>query len=137
MAQIANLVLADGQTTPANHTFVPSTPQDSSGAPAMWLEKTSGNPLTYFRVTSSVRFNASGVSKVKVVIAVPTPAVIGSGCCIDSATPQVSYTTFANIEFSLPAGSTRQNRLDILAYAKNFLASAVATAAVADFEPAW
>lgn len=137
MASIANLVLADGQTTPANHTFNPSNPQDGAGNPSLWLEKTSGNALTYLRVTMQVKFVSNGVSKVKVVIATPKPAVFGSGCCVDSNTPQVAYTCFANLEFSLPSGSSRQDRLDILAYAKNFLSNAVATSAVADFEPAW
>lgn len=136
MAQIANLVLADGQTTPANKTFVPHTPQHGS-EPSVWYEKTSANPLGYRQITLSVVFKANGVSKVRLKIADPVLANFGAGCCVDKNTPQVSYTDIFDATFSLPSVSTLDNRKDILAYAKNMLAHQVMKDAVESLQSAW
>lgn len=136
MSAITALTLADGQTTPVNHTFSPYQPQSGSN-PATWLEKTATSPTGYWRLTQSVLKNGNGVYKVKVFVGIPILASVPAGCCVDSNTPVVSYTDICNIEFSIPAGSTVAQRKDILAIAKNYLASAVASSAVVDLEMAW
>lgn len=134
MAAISNIVLADGQTTPANKTFVPFTSQVGS-APAVWYEKTAANPLGYRRITLSVNFKSSGVSKVRLQISDPVLASMGANCCVDTNTPVVSYTDIFDATFSLPSSSTQANRKDILAYAKNMLGTAVMQDAVWDLTP--
>lgn len=136
MAQIANITLADGQATPANRTFVPGNPQGSS-TPAIWFDKSPGNPVAFRRLTLKVEAKVNGISKVRIAIADPILASMSAGCCVDSNVPAVSYTDFCNVEFSIPSSSTLQNRKDILAYVKNFLATSVATSAVVDLEPAF
>lgn len=136
MAQIANIVLADGFTPPANKTFVPHTPQHGS-EPAVWYEKTSANPLGYRQITLSVLFKANGVSKVRLKIADPVLANFGAGCCVDKNTPQVSYTDIFDATFSLPSVSTLENRKDILAYAKNMMTHQVMKDAVESLQSAW
>lgn len=136
MAQIANIVLADGQTTPANHTFEPYISQKAD-KPAIWYNKEATSPLGYRRVTLYVDFKQSGISKVRIVISDPVLASLPSGCCVDQNTPQVSYTDFFDGTFSLPAGSTIQNRKDILAFAKNLLNQSVMTDAVVNLTPAF
>jgi hypothetical protein len=137
MAQIANLVLADGQSTPANHTFEPMTPQQGTSVPAQWLNKEAISNIGYRRVTLSVKYNPNGVSKVKAVISDPVLASVAAGCCVDVNTPQVAYTDIASIEFSIPAAATLQNKKDILAYAKNLLSNQVMTDAIVNMQPAW
>lgn len=136
MAAIAVLTLADGQSTPVNHTFVPSTPQVAN-APAVWLEKSASSPSGYLRITSVVYRNGNGVFKTKFVISIPILAAVAAGCCVDNNTPVVSYTEIANVEFSSPSSSTVAQRKDLLAYVKNFLSCPVALAAVVDLEMAW
>lgn len=136
MANIANIVLADGQTTPANHTFEPYISQKAD-KPAMWYNKEASTPLGYRRITLYVDFKQSGVSKVRLVISDPVLATIGAACCVDQNTPQVSYTDFFDCTFSLPYGSTIQNRKDILAYAKNIMSQSVLTDAVVGLTPAF
>jgi hypothetical protein len=51
--------------------------------------------------------------------------------------PTIAYVMKANLEFLLPERSTKQNRQDILAYAKNLLAAAVVTSVVQDLETVW
>lgn len=136
MAQIANIVLADGQATPANKTFVPQSPQFGD-TPAVWYEKSATNPLGYRQITLSVVFRNAGVTKVRLKISDPVLATFGAGCCIDGNTPQVSYTDIFDATFSLPSTSTLANRQDILAFAKNMMANAVMKDAVESLQSAW
>lgn len=136
MPTISQIVLADGQATPANKTFTPVTSQKGD-SPAVWYERSASSPLGYRRLTIFVTAKTNAVSKVRIVIADPVLASFGANCCIDSNTPQVSYTDFFDCTFSLPASSTLANRKDILAYAKNVLANAFVIAAVENLEPAF
>lgn len=134
MPAIQSITIADGKSTPANHTFVPYTAQRGS-EPAVWYNKETDTSLGYRQITASVTTRANGTSKVMIKISDPVLAVINGACCVDANTPKVSYTEIATLEFNLPVGSTVANRKDILAYAKNFLGLAVATQLIVDLEP--
>lgn len=136
MSAIASIVIKDGQTTPVDHTFTPNATQRGN-EPAVWYERVSGTPLGYNRITARVDVKNNGTSKVTLVIATPSLAVISAGCCVDENTPQVSYTEFANISFSIPSASTVATRKNILAFAKNILGLAVVSAMVVDLEPVY
>lgn len=135
MAQIANLVLQNSAS--ANVTFVPYLPQQGNSAPATWLEKSSGNPLGYRKVTMSVKYVANGVSKVRFRIEDPVLAALGSNCCVDANTPIVSYTTLVDMTFSIPSSAGLTQRKDILSYASTLLGSTAAIVAVQGLEPAF
>lgn len=134
MPTINKITIADGQATPANHDFIPYTAQRGN-EPAVWLNKEASTMVGARRITISVREKSTGGYKVIAKIEDPVLAAVAAGCCVDANTPKISYTDLANIEFSLPAGSTIANRKDILAYAKNLLGHAVLTSAVVDLEP--
>lgn len=136
MANIAILKLLDGQATPVNHDFTPQSTQIGT-QPAVWFNREANTPLGYRRVTLYVKAATNGVSKVRVVIADPVLAVAPAGCCIDTNTPQVSYTDFFDATFSVPFQSSEANRKDILAYAKNLLATTVISDAVVKLEPVY
>lgn len=136
MSQIANLILNNGAVTPVAVTFTPAQSQGTN-TPSLWIDKTNGSPLLYNRVTQSVTLKTTGVSKVKAVISLPKPANMGTGCCVDSNVPQSSYTALCVIEFSLPNGSTLDDRKNLLAFAKNYLSSTVAQDAIWNIEPAF
>ena len=130
-----NIVIKDGQATPADHTFTPYQPQQGS-TPAVWYERSGASPLGWRRITLSVDTQVKGISKVRIVISDPVLANLSQGCCVDQNTPAVSYTDFANIQFNLPYSATDANRKDILAYAKNILAHATIVDAVVSLQPA-
>ncbi len=136
MSAITALTLADGQSTPVNHTFSPYQPQVGT-TPAVWYEKSSTTPAGYLKLTQLVTKNGNGVYKVKVSIALPVLAIVPAGCCVDSNTPAVSYTELFNGEFSIPPGTTVAQRKDLRAYTRNYLASATAALAIEDLEIAW
>lgn len=135
MSAITNVVLADGQSTPANHTFVPVNPQQGT-VPAKWFEKSASTIQGYQPLTLRVQ-KMSQDTRVSVRIEVPILAAIPSNCCDPTNIPKVAYTTLVDISFRLPDSATLQDRKNILAYAKNFLGTTVAVNAVENLETVW
>lgn len=138
MAAINSLTLADGQATPANHTFVPDQPQIGS-SPAVWYEKTASSITGFQQVTMLNTYNSgTGTARVTIRIALPVLSAPGAGCCVDGKLPPgVAYITRATVEFLIPAAAVLQDKKDILAYVKNFLATPVALNAVTIGEKVW
>lgn len=134
MSAIASLTLADGLTSPANHTFTPVRPQQNTDF-AEWRELNADNVPASRRVLLRVKAGANA-STVTMRIMDPVATVVDSNCCNDER-PMISYTTLAVLEFSLPNKGTLANRKDILAYAKNLLASAPVVSAVQNLETVW
>ena len=135
MPAFANLTLADGQASPANHTFYASHEEPSG----VWnhVENAAANAIGYFYLKWSVKTPPIGgkvstqdrVYRVKQTVSCPTlestSAATGSGI---PPAPTVAYTCVSNVEYVLPERSTLQNRKDINAYTKNGLAHASWTA---------
>lgn len=130
MAAIANLVLADGQATPVNKTFVP---MDANSGLATWTERSSGISIGMPVVTLSVSMGAE-VNKVKAKVVAPVLEVISGSDGGYTPSPKVAYTVSGVIEFNFPNRSTLQNRKDVRAFVRNLLADAVIQKAVDEFE---
>lgn len=136
MTAIAALTINDGQSTPLAHTFSPVN-IDQSGV-ARWADRSSGVALGFPTVTFSQKVpnKASRAYKVnaKVVIPVLEQTSASTATGIQPA-PTLAYNLLANVEMVLPERSTLQQRKDLLAYLRNYLANAaVITAAVENFE---
>ena len=129
MATFADIVLADGQATPVNHTFKTKT---STGRTAVWEDRVSGVPIAYGKLTVDTKDNDS-VRRVKLSVAVPTLEAV-SGANSSGFTPPstVAYIHRVNIEFMLPQRGVSQNRKDIIAYAKNALNNATLASIITD-----
>lgn len=120
MPTAANIVLADAQATPVNHTFIPLGP-DAQGV--FWFEDQSQNtPLGYWRISvqlvrpSAVAAGVSAkdrVSRVKVQMHQPTLETLGTNDAGMTPAPQVAYIERGLVEFILPDRGTLQNRKDI------------------------
>lgn len=139
MAQINSIVLADGQTTPANKTFDVFNAQYGQEKPAMWQEKTAGSFAGFKQLSLLVKRSGSGKStKVTALITDPTLAVTApaSGTGIQPS-PVAAYTVIGKIEFTLPDDCSLQNRKDILAYVKNLMSNAILADAVHNLSPAY
>lgn len=136
MAQIAALTLADGQTTPVNHTFSP-VGKDGNGV-AKWVDRSGGIAIGYPTITMSVKEPTKGSRNFKVtrrvvlpVLEVTSPSTMTG---IQPA-PTKAYDLIADTTYVLPERSTLAQRNDLIAYVKNFDANSVSLAAVKDFEP--
>lgn len=130
MAAIANLVLADGQATPVNKTFVP---MDANSGLATWTERSGGISIGMPVSTLSVTMGAE-VNKVKAKVSVPVLEVISGSDGGYTPSPKVAYTVSGVVEFSFPNRATLQNRKDVRAFVRNLLADAVIQKAVEEFE---
>ena len=135
MAAIATLVLADGASTPVNHNFAPV---NVIAGLAKWTDRSGGINLGMPVATLAVRppQGKSRSTKVSAKIVVPTLEVTAPSTSTGiQPAPTKAYDCFLNLEFVLPERASLQERKNILAYAQNFLAHAVMTAAVQTDEP--
>jgi len=135
MTAIAALTLADGAATPVSHTFSPVN-IDQAGV-ARWADRSGGISLGFPAVSFSMRNPTKASRAYKVTAKVVTPVLEvtspSTATGIQPA-PTKAYDLVCNIDFVLPERSTVQQRKDLLAYVKNYLANGVITSAINDFE---
>lgn len=123
MAQIANIVVADGASTPVNHTFAPV----SSAPVAVYRESQATLPIVgQGRVELSNRSGANAsLQRVKISLALPALETIsGENAAGYTAAPKVAYTNVAVIDMMLPARGTVQQRKDLRLMLSNLLKDA-------------
>lgn len=135
MAAITTLVLADGASPPANHAFVPMSPQVGD-SPAEWQNVETETLIGSRKVTLRVRA-VNGNYEVTAKISDPVLSAIPDDCCTPQNVPAVAYTSIAELKFRLPSASTLVSRKNILAFAKNLLASAPLSDAVLQIQKTW
>lgn len=129
MTAFADISLADGQSTPVSRTFKAIALIDNSWK---WSYAPPGTtPVGYVNLYSSTAFpkDPNGITTTKFKCRVPyfeQPA---------GEAPRVPYFCEVDIVFKTSGRSTSQERKDLLAYAKNFLASARASEIVVDGDP--
>lgn len=139
MAQVAQIVLADAQATPVNHTFIPLGPDANN---VWWFEDqvaTAPSPLGYNRLSVSL-VRPTGMSvgtssqdrlaRVKMSIHLPVLETLGNNSAGIVPAPTVAYIPRLNIEYILPERSTLQNRKDLRKFALGLLADVQVVAAV-------
>lgn len=137
MTAIASLTLADGQATPANHTFAPVGIDQASVA--KWADRSGGIALGFPIVSFSLRAPAaSSKSRVfKLTAKVVTPVLEVTSPSTSTGiqpAPTLAYNLIANVDIALPERSTVAQRKDLIAFLKNYLATAVLQQAVENFE---
>jgi len=132
MAAVANIVLADAQATPVNHTFIPLGP-DANGV--WWFEDQSASQaLGYSRISLKLTRAPVGsngtvgqsnrVNRVQMGIHLPVLETLGTNDAGVTPPPTVSYVNRANLELILPERNTLQNRKDLRKYAQFLLVDA-------------
>lgn len=133
MAAIANIILADGQATPVNHTF---NPVRQEGDFSLWWDKVSGVQAGYSELT--VQTNASNteseVNRLKIGLMVPTLETASTNASGFTPGPTRAYMSRANLEFIVPKRATLQERKDIYAYMAQILAATVFKNMVVDLD---
>lgn len=121
MPAVANIVLADAQATPVNHTFIPLGP-DANGV--WWFEDQSqATPIGYWRVSVALKrpgapvagqaSSSDRVSKVVLGLHQPVLETLGTNDAGITPAPTVSYVSRVKAEYILPERSSLQNRKDI------------------------
>lgn len=133
MAAVANIVLADGQGTPVNHTFVPT---QVSPDLVTYHDKATGIAAGYPRVTIGRRLASRENSNVKTSSRVYLPVLETVATASSGFTPgpTVAYSLAGNVDVAIPDRATAAERADLYAYLKNLVAHAVFGSAVKDMD---
>jgi hypothetical protein len=131
MTAFAAITLADGQASPANHTFDPA--RIDGNRVARYTDRAVGIPLLQPRVeiavypapdpTPSMKGSMLDrlASKVNIKVYVPQADDIGLNAAGYEPAQSQAYACAFNGTFTLPSRSTLASRKDILAYVANLL----------------
>lgn len=122
MAQIANIVINDGATTPVGHTFFPV----ASAPKAIYREGLANLPLVgQGQIVLSGGVPGAALQRVKMTLALPAlETATGANSDGYTAAPRVAYTNTVQVEFILPARGTMQQRKDLRVMLSNLLKDA-------------
>ncbi|DAD52751.1 TPA_asm: coat protein [ssRNA phage SRR7976325_15] len=133
MPAISAISLNDGKTTPVAHSFAP---RDIKGSVATFEDRSSGVALGYPVLTVGISrpSKTSPLTKVRLKIQVPVLETVGTVYVGNTPAPVKAYETGFDGTFFLPMRGGLQDRKDIHAYVKNFLASAFCDAIVQQLE---
>lgn len=133
MPVVSAISLNDGKTTPVAHSFAP---RDIKGSLATFEDRASGVMLGFPVLTVGITRPSKGQTqtKVRVKIVVPVLETVGTVYVGNTPAPVKAYDTGFDGTFFLPTRAGAQDRKDILAYVKNFLATSFCSAIVVDLE---
>lgn len=142
MPVASNIVLADAQATPVNHTFIPMG-KDQNGV--YWFEDQSqSNPLGYWRLAITVTRPLPGaagakssidrVSRVKVATHIPELETTGTADSGLPALPTIAFIERASTEYILPERGGKLPRQNIRKIHNGALAHALVQACVEDLQ---
>lgn len=118
---LANIVLADAQATPVNHTFVP-VGVDPNGV--LWYEdQSAASPIGFWKISFQItrpkpaapgESSQNRVIRVKVGLHEPIlENVTNSTVSGVAPAPTISYVNRSNKEFIFAERSSQQNRKDL------------------------
>lgn len=121
MPQLSNIVIADAQGTPVNHTFIPLGRDDKG---VNWLvDQSQSNAVGYWRISietaqpkppSAGQSSSGRTYRVKVGLHEPVLETNGDSSASGIIpAPTVAYVPRSFIEFVLPERASLQNRKDL------------------------
>lgn len=142
MAQAVNIVLADAQATPVNHTFIPIGPQKDGFF--AFEDQSGANPVGYNHI--EVRCRRSGVSngnagqrswRVELRIKTPKLETLSTNDAGLVPPPRVAYVPAAELSFVVSERSALIDRQDLRKYAANLLGNAQIVSMIESQVPVW
>lgn len=147
MPTAANIVLADAQATPVNHTFVPIGPDPKNASRFIYEDQSQASPIGYWRVVLELKrpaapksgeTSASRVNRVLIELHEPVlENTTNSTVSGVSPAPMLSYVPRAFVEFVLPERSSAQNRKDLRKMLPLLLADAQVVSMVENLQGIW
>lgn len=123
MPAFSSLTINDGQATPVAHVFSPAT---LVGTEAKYMDRSSGITVGFPVITTNVSLPSknSKLTKVRLKVVSPVLEVVNSSTYSGiTPAPTRAYDMTFDCTFFLPERSSLAQRKDILAYARNLLAS--------------
>lgn len=119
----SNIVIADAQGTPVNHTFIPAGIDPAKPGRFVWQDTSFTNALGYWKIRAFLQQPApatSGVSSAnrvyRVIIELLEPIlanITNSTVTGVEPAPTLAYVVRSSTEYALPEAGNAQNRKDI------------------------
>ncbi len=137
MTTAANIVLADAQATPVNHTFVPIG-RDSQNR-FLFQDQSQSNEIGYWVISIEDKrpgpakvgdTSKNRVSRVRVTLSEPVLEVLSNNSAGYTPAPTIAYTPKMVTEFILSERCSLQNRKDLRKMGMNLLNDAMVIAVV-------
>lgn len=136
MAQAVNIVLADAQATPVNHTFVPLGPLN--GYDMVFEDQSQSSPIGYWRIgfklLRPVAKMAGGEARIKVVLWEPVLEAIAPAASGLTQPPTVAFVPMSETIYRCSDRSSLevrkhlrkmnwnlQNEAQVIAMVENFI----------------
>lgn len=137
MPQVADIVLADGQGTPVNHTFKPMRLASAVNA-FRFEDRASGIKAGYPTITVEARSNTNNADKFDIVLKVPKLAQTApnSGTGIQP-NPTAAYSELIRITVTRPHALEPAVAADAYAYLKNLTTNTQFIAWIRDGDFPW
>lgn len=143
MANIANITVFDGATTPVSHTLLPvSVAKEADGTLlAIWREAIASLPAeAQVRVEARQRVLRSGVVETRIRVVVPVmESISGQNAAGYTAAPKVAYSdTIETVSYAHPRSTITSRRLakQIMTNLSNNISTTVAAATSGVFDEA-
>lgn len=144
MAQAANIVLADAQASPVNHTFIPLGPGTNN---EIWFEDQTGtSPLGYNRISISVKRGAPGLpgqnqgektARITLKVFVPALETMGTNDAGIVPPAKMAYQLTSQHMFMLSERSAKLERQNVRKFSYGLLANAQVVSAIEDLIGIW
>jgi hypothetical protein len=133
MSDAIDIVLADGQATPVNHTFEPTR---VSPDVVFYHDKATGVILGYPQVSLGNRLPAKANGNYKATIKVRIPVLETAATAASGYTPgpKEAYYLAFNGDFTIPERATAEEKADLYAFAVGLIASSAVDALVNDMD---
>lgn len=140
MSLIGSIVLADGQTTPVNHTF--NVQQLESDGSVLLENRVGGIPLGYERLNLHARRRGTQAgsldNKYVLTLALPTLEVTSPSTTTGiQPVPTLAFTDLAEVKFMSSARSNAVNRKNLVVMLRALLAKAEIENSIANGEGFW
>lgn len=141
MSNIANIVLADAQATPVDHTFAPALTATDI---ARWEDRSASQYIGFNKISMELK-RPSGNSQVgnrnlHLIVKVETPKlenVTNSTVSGIAPAPTVSYRPVATLDVTLPERCSLQDRKDLQKYLQELMANSFVTDLFEKYELAY
>lgn len=139
MAAATNIVLADAQATPVNHTFIPLGPMGTWDM--VFEDQSRPNPVGYWRIHVRIKRPqekvASANIRVDISLQEPVLETIAAAATGLTQAPTVAYVPRADLTFAMSNRSNLQDRKDLRKMLGLLVADAQIVAMVENFVPVY
>jgi hypothetical protein len=142
MAAAVNIVLADAQATPVNHTFTPVGPRKDGYI--LFEDMSASSPIGFNSIAFRMRRVKNGqqnagqsVTRIDLQLRTPKLETLATAASGFTPPPTVAYNPVVDVSIAISDRSVLQDRKDLRKFVWGLLDNAQVKAAIEDQTPLW